>query len=109
MIGKQIGSRDISKDFQGKKVAYIFNHNYFLGGGEKSFSELIRATDRNRFQPIVISPEKGEIEQDFSREKIKVFVTPFPSLKHCSVHSPTNSFACADRIHTHPVEILVYP
>lgn len=93
MIGKRIGGRDISEDFQRKKVAYIFNHHFFLGGGEKSFSELIRATDRKKFQPVVISPKKGEIEENLSKEKIKVFVTPFPSLKHCLVHSPASSLS----------------
>ena len=44
-----------------KKIAFIFNHSLFQGGGEISFFELIKGIDRNRLKPLVIVPGKGEI------------------------------------------------
>ena len=63
------------------KVAFVFNHAFFLGGGEISFSELIRALNKSLFEPLVMVPSQGEIEALFENEKVDVLVTPFPPLK----------------------------
>jgi L-malate glycosyltransferase len=63
------------------KVAFVFNHPFFLGGGEISFSELIRTLDKSFFEPVVLVPSSGEIEAFFEKQKVEVFVTPFPPLK----------------------------
>ena len=63
------------------KVAFAFNHSFFLGGGEISFSELIRALNKSLFEPLVLVPSKGEIEALLEKEKIEVLVTPIPPLK----------------------------
>jgi L-malate glycosyltransferase len=63
------------------KIAYIFNCHYFLGGGEISFYELIKSIDRSIIEPLVIVPEKGDIEQKIRIEGLHVIVCPFPSLK----------------------------
>ena len=63
------------------RVAYIFNHSYFLGGGEISFYELIRNFDKTEFEPVVIVPENGEIRKKLLDKKIKVHISKLPSLK----------------------------
>ncbi|MDY6950054.1 MAG: glycosyltransferase family 4 protein [Thermodesulfobacteriota bacterium] len=74
-----------------RKIAFVFNHPYFLGGGEKSFFELIRIIDKELFEPIVMTPEKGEIEKACHEQGIEVCVTPFPSLKPSLFASPARS------------------
>jgi len=64
-----------------KKIAFIFNHPLFQGGGEISFFELIKGLDRNIFEPLVIVPGKGEIETSASTQGFEVNVCPFPSLR----------------------------
>jgi glycosyltransferase involved in cell wall biosynthesis len=64
-----------------KTIAFIFNHSYFLGGGEFSLFELIRTIDRTKFRPIVIVPDFGDIERILESLNIKTYVIRFPSLK----------------------------
>ena len=66
-------------------IAFVYNHSFFLGGGEKSFHELIRTLDRINFEPFVFVPSAGEIEQICLKSGIPVFVTAFPSLKSLMV------------------------
>lgn len=67
---------------QGKtKVAFVFNHAFFLGGGEISFSELIRALNKSLFEPVILVPSLGEIAAFFEKQQIEILVTPFPPLK----------------------------
>jgi hypothetical protein len=54
------------------RIAHIFNHSYFLGGGEISFFELIRKLDKGLFKPIVIVPAAGEIERKLQCNNIEV-------------------------------------
>jgi glycosyltransferase involved in cell wall biosynthesis len=63
------------------KVAFVFNHAFFLGGGEISFSELIRTMNKEFFEPVILVPSSGEIAAFFEKQKIEVLVTPFPPLK----------------------------
>jgi hypothetical protein len=73
------------------KVAFAYNHAFFLGGGEISLSELIRALNKSLFEPVVLVPSSGEIEAFFEKQKVEVLVTPFPPLKHM-VARPFSSF-----------------
>jgi glycosyltransferase involved in cell wall biosynthesis len=70
------------------KIGFIFNHSFFLGGGEISFFELIRKLDKERFKPIVIVPASGEIEGKLQNNNIEVHSIPFPSLKSLIKFSP---------------------
>jgi glycosyltransferase involved in cell wall biosynthesis len=70
------------------RIAHIFNHSYFLGGGEISFFELIRKLDKGLFKPIVIVPAAGEIERKLQCNNIEVHLIPFPSLKSIIKLSP---------------------
>lgn len=68
--------------FLHKKIAFIFNHSSFQGGGEISFFELIKGIDRAFIDLLVIVPGKGEIEECTSAKGIEVKVCPFASLRN---------------------------
>jgi glycosyltransferase involved in cell wall biosynthesis len=70
------------------RIAYIFNHPYFLGGGEISLLELIKSIDRDRFKPIIVVPESGEVEETLHRRNENVVVTPFPPIKQTLTGTP---------------------
>jgi glycosyltransferase involved in cell wall biosynthesis len=78
----------ITKRYKRITIGFIFNHSFFLGGGEISFFELIRKLDRERFKPIVIVPASGEIERKLQNDNIEVHSIPFPSLKSLIKFSP---------------------
>ena len=72
---------EIFNEHRKTRVAYIFNHSYFLGGGEISFFELIRKLDSKWFEPIAIVPKEGEIERKLLRNNIDVYINKFPTIK----------------------------
>lgn len=81
MINKDLKRAEISKKALPKRIALIFNHPFFLGGGEISLFELIKNIDRTRFEPIVIVPRVGQVKNKFRAINIEVYVSPLPSLK----------------------------
>jgi glycosyltransferase involved in cell wall biosynthesis len=79
----------ISKKAETKKrIAFIFNHSFFLGGGEISLFELIKNLDRARFYPIAIVPKSGQIENKLKVNNIDFYINPFPSIKYIWNGSP---------------------
>ncbi len=78
----------ISKRHKRITIGFIFNHSFFLGGGEISFFELIRKLDRERFKPIVIVPAVGEIERKLKYNDIEVHSILLPSIKKILNSSP---------------------
>ena len=73
-------------------IGFIFNHPYFLGGGEVSFFELIRTIDKKKFNPVVIVPASGEIERKLKKKKIEVHCIKFPSIKNALKLFPLKIF-----------------
>lgn len=76
------------------RVAFVYNHSFFLGGGEKSFHELIRTLDQTNFEPFVFVPAVGEIEHLCLKCGIPVFVAAFPSLKNLMVPHQIRALLC---------------
>ncbi|MEW6665510.1 MAG: glycosyltransferase family 4 protein [Thermodesulfobacteriota bacterium] len=74
-----------------KRIAFVFNTHYFLGGGEHSLALLIERIDQNAFCPLVIAPEHGEIEAHFASQGRHVFVVPFAPLRHVARATPFRS------------------
>jgi glycosyltransferase involved in cell wall biosynthesis len=64
-----------------KRIAFVFNHHFFLGGGEFSFFDLIRSLDKSTFEPLVIVPCDGEILERLAEITIPAFALPLPPLK----------------------------
>ncbi|RJQ25841.1 glycosyltransferase family 1 protein [Candidatus Parcubacteria bacterium] len=73
------------------KIAFIFNHHFFLGGGEISFSELILKLERKSFKPLIIVPEIGQITEYFKDKNFSVVSTPFEPLKRIFPVTPIGS------------------
>ena len=63
------------------RIAYVFGHSMFQGGGEFSFFELIKCIDKKKVNPLVFVPEKGEIADCLSGLGMEVSICPFPPLK----------------------------
>lgn len=63
------------------RIAFVFNHHFFLGGGERSCSELILNLDRDIYDPIALVPEEGDIKEYLSNNEINTFVTPLAPLR----------------------------
>ena len=70
MDNKYYKNREIRKRNRRLNIGFIFNHSFFLGGGEISFFELIRKLNKRFFKPVVIVPESGEIEKKLKYHNI---------------------------------------
>ena len=81
MIGLQDNSTTNSTEHKQIRIAHVFNHSYFLGGGEISFFELIRTIDKKLFKPNAIVPAPGEIKEKLKYNNIEVHSIFFPSLR----------------------------
>lgn len=88
MISESIGSIDTTNSLKNLRIAYIFNHPFFLGGGEISFYELIRGLDKDIFEPVVIVPGEGEVKEKISSQNTPIYVCPLPPLKKIAFGSP---------------------
>jgi glycosyltransferase involved in cell wall biosynthesis len=71
-----------------KKIAYLFNQPFFMGGGEISLFELIRTIDRDRFEPVAVVPDEGEVKERLKPLGCKILVNPFPALKRLLTGQP---------------------
>lgn len=89
MINHIIKRAEISKKVKTKiRVAFIFNHPFFLGGGEISLIELIKKLDKTRFYPIAIVPKQGQIRNKLKANNVEVYICKFPSIKYFLNGSP---------------------
>ena len=64
-----------------QRIAFLFNHHFFLGGGEASLYDLIRTLNRDRFFPVALVPARGDILERMKSLGIPAHVSPLPSLK----------------------------
>ena len=70
------------------KVAFIFNHSFFLGGGEVSFYELIKNTDASKFEAVVVVPAGGEVQKRLGSQNFACVKLSLPPLKTIAVGLP---------------------
>lgn len=66
---------------QKTKVGFIFNHSFFLGGGEHSLFALIESLKNSNFEPIGIVPEAGEVMERLKMCGITYAICPLSSLR----------------------------
>jgi len=57
----------------------FFDHTAKMGGGEVSLFNLVTHLDRQRFEPIVVLAQEGELREKLSRVGIEVHVLPLDS------------------------------
>jgi glycosyltransferase involved in cell wall biosynthesis len=64
-----------------RKVAFVFNHPYFLGGGEISLYQLICKLNKDKFELVVIVPAEGEIKDRLKSIGVEIRSINLPTLK----------------------------
>ena len=63
-----------------RRIVYV-NHGADLGGAEISLLELLRALDREQFEPFVVCPSEGDFVSVLRREGISCQIFPFHRLR----------------------------
>ena len=64
----------------GKKVLFISNRGWFMGGGEHSFLDLVPRL-KSAFEPVVLVPETGDLHQRIVSLGVSSVVLPLPALR----------------------------
>lgn len=62
-------------------ILVVSNHGAVVGGGELSLLDLLRGLDRDRWAPILVVPEDGEVATRGRDLDLPVHVIPLPSLR----------------------------
>ncbi|MFH1490510.1 MAG: glycosyltransferase [Pseudomonadota bacterium] len=81
MENRQTGRGDKGGELGIIRVAYLFNHSFFLGGGEISLVELIRSVDKRRIDPVALVPAEGEIAEQLRGLRVAVRSCGIPPLR----------------------------
>lgn len=48
----------------------------FIGGAEESLCTLLKFLDREKFEPLVVLPGKGPLEERLLKDKVRVKIIP---------------------------------
>ena len=59
----------------------VSNHGAIVGGGELGLIDLLRGLDRDRWAPVLVVPEDGEVAARGRDLELPVRVIPLPSLR----------------------------
>jgi len=62
-------------------VLVVSNHGTIVGGGELSLIDLLRGLDRDRWAPVLVVPQDGEVAACGRDLELPVRVIPLPSLR----------------------------
>jgi len=66
-------------------ILVVSNHGAIVGGGELSLMDLLRGLDRDRWAPILVVPEDGDVAVLARELELPVHVTPLPTLRRPSL------------------------
>jgi len=62
-------------------ILVVSNHGAIVGGGELSLLDLLRGLDRDRWAPVLVVPEEGEVGARGRDLDLPVHVIPLPTLR----------------------------
>ena len=62
-------------------ILVVSNHGAIVGGGELSLLDLLRGLDRDRWAPVLVVPEEGEVAARGRGLDLPVHVIPLPTLR----------------------------
>lgn len=62
-------------------VAFLFGHDFFMGGGERSTAELIRSLDPELVRPLALLPGPGELYDHFRAAGVDAELAALPGLR----------------------------
>lgn len=63
------------------RVAFLFGHDFFMGGGERSTAELIRSLDPGLVRPLALLPGPGELYDHFRAAGVDAALAALPGLR----------------------------
>jgi glycosyltransferase involved in cell wall biosynthesis len=63
------------------RIGLMFNHPFFLGGGERSLFVLIEGLKHSDFEPVGIVPEEGEVIECLRTHGVPATICPLRSLR----------------------------
>lgn len=66
-------------------IVVVSNHGTIVGGGELSLVDLLRGLDRDRWAPILVVPEEGDVAALTRELALPVHVIPLPTLRRPSL------------------------
>ena len=66
-------------------IVVVSNHGTIVGGGELSLMDLLRGLDRDRWAPILVVPEEGDVAALARELALPVHVIPLPTLRRPSL------------------------
>jgi glycosyltransferase involved in cell wall biosynthesis len=66
-------------------ILVVSNHGTIVGGGELSLMDLVRGLDRDRWAPILVVPEEGDVAALARDLDLPVHVIPLPALRRPSL------------------------
>jgi glycosyltransferase involved in cell wall biosynthesis len=62
-------------------ILVVSNHGAIVGGGELSLLDLLHGLDRDRWAPVLVVPDEGEVAARGRDLDLPVHVIPLPSLR----------------------------
>jgi glycosyltransferase involved in cell wall biosynthesis len=62
-------------------ILYLEHHSAIIGGGQISLLQLLKNLDREKFNPLLICPERGQLSTEAQKYHIKTCFISLPSLK----------------------------
>lgn len=62
-------------------ILVVSNHGGIVGGGELSLMDLLRGLDRDRWAPVLVVPEEGDVAARARDLDLPVHVVPLPPLR----------------------------
>jgi len=65
-------------------ILVVSNHGAIVGGGELSLLDLLRGLDRDRWAPVLVVPEDGDVAARARDLELPVHVIPLPPLRRPS-------------------------
>jgi glycosyltransferase involved in cell wall biosynthesis len=62
-------------------ILVVSNHGAIVGGGELSLMDLLRGLDRDRWAPVLVVPDEGDVAARGRDLDLPVHVIPLPTLR----------------------------
>lgn len=78
-------------------ILYLHDREW-IAGAEQSLLHLVRQLNRSIFIPYFVVSKRGEFSEALEREKIKVFILPFPPFKSLRLDKIFKTICQLDRI-----------
>jgi glycosyltransferase involved in cell wall biosynthesis len=62
-------------------ILYLEHHSAIIGGGQISLLQLLKNLDREKFKPLLVCPERGQLSAEAQKYHIQTYFIPLHSLR----------------------------